>query len=902
MNSTRLDKTYLNDKVSTRDFYTTYRNNKNKIEDPIITGFTFDIDILHSPLFFALAADEYNESLRSSGGTDTSLAFKIESKLEDVYKFHIASTPDSYEINTLKAKDEIGDRKAGYGLQEKYYIDNVLYGAVDYIYMVDKVAVSTYTDKFGVTDVGNGTITNTYQQMGNTISGVQKEFDKNSDIQKYSKDDARKKAMMDGTYSAEFDYDEETGEEILVSEQFDMSVSSQIEGKKMSLEKSKEGYKEQHKKNNKLVKDLQTQYDNIVNGEYKTAKKDLEDLQGNIDKAKTDCGSNLLSHQDNANRFKNQLIGTGDKTSVKNDISLSESNFNNWFSTEVKNNKYLNVNYKEPSESDIASEISKLNLSDNTYKSYFEICFKIIGFKLLDRSVKTEYNTKIEDYKNKIKRFENELYGTHKDGRIGTEYDPAEGSLYDKLNKAKNQLQNDEYSQTEDKINELTYTESNLKDIEKYQNEYANNKQQTERNDLSGSKSPYADNVGGYSDASANSSFDNMRKTIDMFEVPQTVYDMMGFINGMNDIITKYPYILQTISGLDEAYKKYFEVKDPYMGSGDGTISIDCLEMLDLRVSSMFNKYFNAVYDRQYRRERVPVNLRRFNCSVFVHDIRNFKDAISGNINHDLGDLTPIVMMALNYVSAIEFKFYDCEIVPEETGGVFDMVSNIADSGDTVKTKFTFKYGNCVINFLPFEDLRKYLFNSADIEPKKYTGKDSKRSGTWFDTVGDYESRLEKVGPDGNFRRWYDRSELGNVNNNDYREYIRHDAYVAVDDHYKTSIVNNFALNSVSSTNKRMTETEDALRRIIIGISASTGLPVGKVTDALNVGYLNSVLTEKDLATPIVRNIGNVNNSRIIDTKTTEYIGTVIGDNQQGDNQQGEKIVDDLGNVNSDGK
>ena len=31
-----------------------------------------------------------------------------------------------------------------------------------------------------------------------------------------------------------------------------------------------------------------------------------------------------------------------------------------------------------------------------------------------------------------------------------------------------------------------------------------------------------------------------------------------------------------------------------------------------------------------------------------------------------------IVNFAINYVSAIEFKFYDCEVVPEETGNIFD--------------------------------------------------------------------------------------------------------------------------------------------------------------------------------------------------------------------------------------
>jgi hypothetical protein len=52
------------------------------------------------------------------------------------------------------------------------------------------------------------------------------------------------------------------------------------------------------------------------------------------------------------------------------------------------------------------------------------------------------------------------------------------------------------------------------------------------------------------------------------------------------------------------------------------------------------------------------------------------------------------------YYSVIEFKFYDCEIVPEETGNIFNDISNEAPS-EMKTTNFTFKYGNCVVNFAP---------------------------------------------------------------------------------------------------------------------------------------------------------------------------------------------------------
>jgi len=191
--------------------------------------------------------------------------------------------------------------------------------------------------------------------------------------------------------------------------------------------------------------------------------------------------------------------------------------------------------------------------------------------------------------------------------------------------------------------------------------------------------------------------------------------------------------------------------------------------------------------------------------------------------------------------------------------------------------------------------LRKYLLET-DLDNIKPKVVDNSISSTSNDSDKFIKYADEGV-DDGNFRRWFDKSELGNVNNNDYREYIRHDSSVAVDDHFKTTIVNNFALNSVVNKNQELTAMDDALRRIVTGISASTGIPVKGVTDALNIGFIDPILNEKDLAAPVVQKIGNVNNSRVIDEKTMEYIGEAMDKPEQK-----VKYIDFLGNVNDDSK
>jgi hypothetical protein len=229
-----------------------------------------------------------------------------------------------------------------------------------------------------------------------------------------------------------------------------------------------------------------------------------------------------------------------------------------------------------------------------------------------------------------------------------------------------------------------------------------------------------------------------------------------------------------------------------------------------------------------------------------------------------------------------------------------------------------------MINFLPFEDIKKYILDVKEDmevrpvkEPSERTYKEdfaNESESISSNSITMRRSRLDETGngysetvrdneqsaryedmlttDDANFRRWFDKSELGNVNNNDYRDYIRHDAAVAVDDHFKTTIVNDFANNSVGRKNQELTAMNDALRKIVVGISASTGIPVKGVTHALNIKFIDPILNERDLAAPVVKDLGNAYNSKVVDTKTTEYIGTVIREEKEEN-----KVVSDLGNV-----
>ena len=998
--------------VNKKFLYKYYANSKNSIEDPIFTGFTLDIDMLNSPLFYA--PYDTTEILRGNG-SDTELADKIETRLTTLNKVFFEGSPNTYEINTVKAKDELGDRLAGYGLQDKFYLDNITngggYGATDYIYMVDKETEGSFSDDIGITDIGNGTpnrsmyaqqsaVLNSIdpgtdilvQEMQSQVNDAVSSFKKIDIFFNLNKSDIRPdqvssvelvaKIMNDNpdcTVQLDGYADKDTGnpsinmtlsedrvktvEQVLmgkgvsanritisyhgdtvqpfvgemnravtcnftgdISEKTALGLKSLNESLKLKSMPDEEGKEQnelinEHEKNVIVTDDAKTTYDDAKKV-YDELEQKIKDTKKSFKEQPYNVRSEFLDFQNAMTKDieRYRTVWDGEEKEkiaerIKNRyITFKDfaDHFNNGAETSnSKGEKYSDI-YKDIAcgtgtvnridsmdEDKFKNEMN--NLTDDEKKEnvidIFRQAYSVMKSTMNSPKIKSESNNQLSELKEKFNKKSQELYGVHPDNSLGSENNPA-GGLYYNYKTAKDKQDNDPYSIQKNKVDVLNDIMANYPQLKQYQ-DYQNTKRQitpqlptidygmteAEKND----PSAYANRIREEK---------NIRKT---YEVPQTVYDMLGFINGMRKLTTEYPYVLQTITGLDEAYKKYFDAKEPYQGSGEGKISIDCLEYIDMRITSMFNKYFNAVYDHRYKRERVPINLRRFQCSIFVHDIRNFRKSVQrliGEVDEE-SYISNIALMAINYLSAIEFKFFDCEIIPEETGGIFDNVTNLPNN-DMRSTKFTFKYGNCVINFLPFEDLKKYQPTSSEIPEVE----DNYKSEQFKNEKGQILSRFNKsvnedesknlVRPDdGNFRRWFDNSPVGNVNNNDYRDYVRRDSSVAVDDYYKSEMVNDFALNSLVDKNKQLTEMDDALRRIVVGISASTGIPVKGVTDALNIGFIDPILNRQDLDTPIAKNLGNVNNSKIVDSKTTEYIGKFTETEEKNP-----EIVTDLGNVN----
>lgn len=190
---------------------------------------------------------------------------------------------------------------------------------------------------------------------------------------------------------------------------------------------------------------------------------------------------------------------------------------------------------------------------------------------------------------------------------------------------------------------------------------------------------------------------------------------LQAFIQGITSINTDRPYYWQSITGLAEAWKSMTAMgPDPYVGSKDGEgIAIACLEAVDLKLTALFSLYKLAVYDSKYRRFVLPKNLMYFDVNVKVAEIRKFKQTINYlamiDRNGRLSNNDAAANVIGNNASFVTFKFTDCLWIPDESGKVFDSISNAG--GEVASTSIKWSYSNVIVDS-QFAGYNKTLLDS----------------------------------------------------------------------------------------------------------------------------------------------------------------------------------------------
>lgn len=703
---------------------TNYLNIKY-LEDPLFTSFTFDIDFNTSPLFYTIY-DYENDHINVGG-----LAERIELALYEMH-CNMEKNDQGYDILPLMSASFSEDgRKLGFGIQQNVYLDQPLYGATEYIYMVDKRNGGADQNDVrygngGSTSNGgstfNSNVSSNSYKLGDSVKDIvnesdaawaERQMDQNGAIVEESE-----KILNDPNIQSEHEknkdvYDnakfvfENTKVSVNGEEYSETELENQIKTLKFYLDGFDKLKKDIVDWANSKLSQYQKEGTNIYNGnkcvQYIYSKDNIGTTE--IEQIKSKYGFDFVTTHlySNENSYDTKFINLYDT------ISQELLDNKDTYSSKIKDDKIINKFRTELEEFGLIVNDNTLkgevivNVDDitidwvtktSTHLGEFGIpnindlhdkIQKIMSYKCdVNYSFSGDFTSEnieknkilLDEFETGLSNIKFNLYGSYSDGDGFDKYNPAPDSVYGQYMEAKENYENDEYSQAENALSMSLSGVNEMGNMLKEYDDVVNNNSNDSENVQTETKIQDLNNI-----------------TTEQLSTPQTVLDMLGFISGMKKMTQTYPYIIQGITGLDTAYNKHYVIKDPYLGSGEDKITLTCLESIDLRVSSMFNRYFNAVYDRQYRRERVPINLRRFNCSVYVHDVRNFNPNSTSNGNR-------IIELKDMYYSVIEFKFYDCEIVPEETGNIFNDISNEAPS-EMKKTNFTFTYSNCVVNFIP---------------------------------------------------------------------------------------------------------------------------------------------------------------------------------------------------------
>jgi len=126
-----------------------------------------------------------------------------------------------------------------------------------------------------------------------------------------------------------------------------------------------------------------------------------------------------------------------------------------------------------------------------------------------------------------------------------------------------------------------------------------------------------------------------------------------AFKKGLQFINDKCPHYFQSITGLEQLLK--VDIKNFHKAGSKplraGTLSIDCLESIDMRIFALSELYRKAIYDYTYHRVMLPENLRKFRMWIVVSEIRNIQ--LSYGINDVLNPFSiPSVAQAANFLDS----------------------------------------------------------------------------------------------------------------------------------------------------------------------------------------------------------------------------------------------------------
>lgn len=207
------------------------------------------------------------------------------------------------------------------------------------------------------------------------------------------------------------------------------------------------------------------------------------------------------------------------------------------------------------------------------------------------------------------------------------------------------------------------------------------------------------------------------------------------FIDGIIDLNNECPYYIKSVNGLNELLKV-----DPKRGSRvikDGTITLKCIEGLDMRISALLNMYKKIAWDDVYQRWILPDMMRFFKMSILVSEFRLFSKYSRSDINlkiptikyecqmceFDISD-TIAHFNQLNIdkinepLSDIEIKIKVGNVIEHDK---YDLFTNSIDINDLILSRFISTSNNDSISKTLFYDRFGTMYDEISNSKKTWT-------------------------------------------------------------------------------------------------------------------------------------------------------------------------------------
>tara|TARA_R110000796_G_scaffold192641_6_gene309329 strand:+ start:4987 stop:6168 length:1182 start_codon:yes stop_codon:yes gene_type:complete len=168
---------------------------------------------------------------------------------------------------------------------------------------------------------------------------------------------------------------------------------------------------------------------------------------------------------------------------------------------------------------------------------------------------------------------------------------------------------------------------------------------------------------------------------------------LLDFKSLLSKLNVEYPWYFQSIEGLNEAWNRDYKV-----ARIKKELTISCLESVDLRITALMDLYRKIAYDWQHRRAILPDNLRQFELTIKVYDIRNFQKDPGKYVSNPNDITNDKYQMNQEFFGSdytetnqITFNFSHCEFMPNESGNMLSSVSNSTYEQATQSIKLSYE-------------------------------------------------------------------------------------------------------------------------------------------------------------------------------------------------------------------